>query len=251
MKLTLPLSQLITPENINQVPGIEVYLENNHTLFEPCYYNKELIRHDSRPILDIYNVGELATNKDYLSCHLGMSSRGAKVRDYYYVSDEVWAEEKIRQEIKKKVDQFKNFGIKNISLENTNYYSYSAYEYVCEPEFIREVIEENDVGFCFDIAHAQISTMNLNRYNISDVNVNKYANSLPLDRITEIHLSGYGFVNGRARDLHEVPTDEQLDVLDWLDREYNLKDVHVVVEYYRCFDTLCEIYEMLHKRYNK
>lgn len=248
MKLTLPLSQLITPENINQVPGIEVYLENNHTLFEPCYYNKELIRHDSRPILDMYNVGMLATNKDYLSCHLGMSSRGRVIKGYHYVSNEVWPEEKIKEEIKKKVYQFKNFGIKNLSLENCNYYPFSAYQHVCESGFIKEVIEENDVGFCFDVAHAQISVMNMHDTNIRHY-INK--NALPLDRITEIHLSGYGFVNKQARDLHETPTDEQLSILDWLNKEYDLKDVYVVVEYYKCFETLCEIYDMLNKRYGR
>jgi len=249
MKLTLPISQLITPCIVHKIkPYIDTYLINWHSEMDDRYNDKEHIMHVSKPILNIYNPEadfyNAPARNNYCSCHLGMALKGAIIKDYHYVSDKNYKREIIKEKIAKKVKQFRNVGIKNIALENCNYYSYLPYQYVCEPDFIKEVIEENDIGFCFDIAHAIVSS-----WNMEDTLFN-YMKRLPLDRITEIHLSGHGMVGEEARDLHEAPGNNQFEILDKINKTWkDLKDVYVVVEYYRCFETLCEIYKRLKYRY--
>ena len=241
MKLTLPISQLITKENISEFNNLaDAYVLNGHNeVF--IRSDKELIHHISTPILDIYNpevtfYNRIARN-NYCSCHLGMACLVPEREDYHYVSDKIMDRGEIKQKIKDKIEQLRKQGIKNIALENCNYYPYSAYQYICEPDFIKEVIEDNDIGFCLDIAHAIVSA-----WNMSDSFYN-YVKRLPLDRITEIHMSGHGMVGDQARDLHEAPGKNQFEILDKINNTWkDLKDVYVIVEYYRCFKTLLNQY---------
>jgi len=56
MKLTLPISQLITPCIVYKIePYINAYLINWHSEIDNRYNGKEHIMHISKPILNIYN----------------------------------------------------------------------------------------------------------------------------------------------------------------------------------------------------
>ena len=47
-----------------------------------------------------------------------------------------------------------------LAVENNNYYKTAAYDIVCDPDFISEVVEENNLRLLCDLAHAQISAHN-------------------------------------------------------------------------------------------
>jgi len=69
-------------------------------------------------------------------------------------------------------------------LENIPLFPNLAHWHVCEPDFIRQVLDETGCDLLLDLAHARVSA-NLLGYDVHD-----YIAALPLDRLVEIHLSG-------------------------------------------------------------
>ncbi len=85
-----------------------------------------------------------------------------------------------------------------------------ACEFVCEPGFIRQVLEATDCGFLLDIAHARVSAAHMG------MDVSEYLEQLPLDRVAELHISGPGQIDGTLSDVHGTLTIEDFEVLDWV-----------------------------------
>ena len=75
-----------------------------------------------------------------------------------------------------------------LSLENVdgNPYSDKTYSDCCvAPRFIRETVEAADTEFLLDISHACGSALALG------MDVREYIDSLPLDRLYEVHINGW------------------------------------------------------------
>jgi uncharacterized protein (UPF0276 family) len=83
-----------------------------------------------------------------------------------------------------------------ILIENLDYNPTNAYEYVCEPGFIRQVLEETDTGLLFDLAHARVTA------HAFGMPVEEYIDQLPLDKVRQIHLNRPGWREGRLVDAH-------------------------------------------------
>ncbi len=132
----------------------------------------------------------------------------------------------------------------HIHVENLNYFSTGAYECVCEPAFIRRVTEGAGIGLLLDIPHAMISAMNLGYEDVQ-----AYLRELPLGSVREIHLSHAGMLNGEMEDLHEVPTECDL----WIVEEILAAGAPVeflTIEYYRDPDILCSVYQSLDRHFS-
>lgn len=86
-----------------------------------------------------------------------------------------------------------------LAVENLNYFPTGAYEVVCEPDFIREVVEACDLDLTLDLPHAAISAANLRRL------LPAYLEQLPLPRVTAIHVSRPAVINGILEDAHGWP----------------------------------------------
>lgn len=69
-------------------------------------------------------------------------------------------------------------------LENLPLFPNLAHMFICEPDFVAEVIEETGCGLLLDLAHARV-TADILGYAVED-----YLSRLPLARVVEIHLSG-------------------------------------------------------------
>ncbi|MCK5043146.1 MAG: DUF692 family protein, partial [Candidatus Aenigmarchaeota archaeon] len=97
------------------------------------------------------------------------------------------------------------------AIENMDYNKGGAYEYVCEPEFIKDMLAKNpNIYLLLDLTHAQISAHKLlTKYEESE-RTEKYINSLPLDRIIEIHLSS---PDEKYGDMHRPATDREIYIL--------------------------------------
>jgi uncharacterized protein (UPF0276 family) len=113
-------------------------------------------------------------------------------------------------------------------LENLDYCPEGAYEHVCEPEFIGEVLEATDCGLLLDLAHLQVtaSWFGLDAETLLD--------RLPLERVVEVHLSSPRPLDGnsaRLDDVHETLTERDLDLLRAVLRRS--KPRAVVLEYKR------------------
>tara|TARA_B100000767_G_scaffold210332_1_gene197360 strand:+ start:1148 stop:1909 length:762 start_codon:yes stop_codon:yes gene_type:complete len=93
----------------------------------------------------------------------------------------------------------------DIMLENNNDLGTEAYHTVTQPEFINQIIKENNIHFLYDHAHALISSFNQKR------NFNEYFKSLPLDKVMQVHFSEPTFIDGLAVDAHNLPSAKQFE----------------------------------------
>lgn len=92
-----------------------------------------------------------------------------------------------------------------VAVENLDYHTGGAYEYVCEPEFIRSLLEKNPkIYFLLDVAHAEISAKNLH------ISSAEYISKLPLDKAIEIHLNS---PDERFYDMHLPAKEREIDLI--------------------------------------
>ena len=121
----------------------------------------------------------------------------------------------------------------SIAVENNNYYPTEAYEYVTNPSFINEIVNECDLKILFDIAHAKVSCIN------GGINYIDYRDSLHLEKVIQLHICKHGIRENKqqAYDAHDYPTDVEFNEVDYLTRSYpNIK--YLTIEYYKDFDNL-------------
>jgi len=264
MKLTLPISDIITEHNYKLVPGIKAYelkyirpfpLDLITGSFPVIWHGDLPIMFELFPSLFSAWAKSFGILCDIFSCTLGPSSSSFNKVDYYYniigkpfnqvdyynIIEKPFKKDKLKKAIAKKISYMKDKYDGIIALENTNRYPFPAYDYVCDPEFISEVIIENDVKFVFDIAHALITSHN-ERISIYD-----YIERLPMERCIEVHISGNIFDSDILKDDHGVPSGIDYKVLDYVSGK--VSNFFLVVEYYKDFDKLCEIYSYINRNY--
>jgi len=85
-------------------------------------------------------------------------------------------------------------------LENLDYNpkdKSGAYEYVCEPEFVGDILEQTGCGMLLDIGHANCSAQNMGCDDVMG-----FIKKLPLEKVAEIHMSSAGQKDGLAHDTH-------------------------------------------------
>lgn len=137
----------------------------------------------------------------------------------------------------------KIFGSKiSIAVENNNFYNTEAYNHVCDPSFINRVVRENDLYFLFDIAHAQVSSYNMN------IPYESYCADLPMDRIIQLHICKSGINQKMAFDAHLMPEILEFSEVEKLINSCsNLK--YFTIEYYKdplyLKDTLIKLKDLL------
>lgn len=144
-----------------------------------------------------------------------------------------YSEGGMRENTRKNVSKIKEiFGHDvKIGIENNNYYPTKAYEHVTEPEFIANIIYDNDIEFLFDIAHAKITCHN------KGMDFADYKKRLPLDRVIQLHVSHYGVgKNNIAYDTHEIPNQEELDEVENLIKNFDIR--YLTIEFYQDKNTL-------------
>ncbi len=153
---------------------------------------------------------------EIVSFHLGYAAENiGKVTGYdahNYAISEVWSKKEVLNTF---TESFRiiteNITDIPLAIENMDYNKGGAYEYVCEPEFIKDMLAKNpNIYLLLDLTHAQISAHKLlTRYEESE-RTEKYINSLPLDRIIEIHLSS---PDEKYGDMHRPATDREIYIL--------------------------------------
>ena len=104
---------------------------------------------------------------------------------------------------------------RRILIENiSRYFTYNVHQ-LSEGEFLAAVCEQADCGLLLDLNNAYVNQCNLGE------DLNEFVNSLPLQRIGEVHLAGYSLVDGQLIDTHSSAPCE------------------AVWDYYRSFCELC------------
>lgn len=89
-------------------------------------------------------------------------------------------------------------------IESFDYQPGGAYEYICEPEFIKELLARTGTKYLFDCAHVFISSRNLPAYR--DRDFMEYVRDLldDIDIVAQMHIAVPVFEKeyGRWRDIH-------------------------------------------------
>lgn len=112
-----------------------------------------------------------------------------------------------------------------VILENLSSLPQEKYAYAANPSVINDIVRSSDSGFLLDIAHARLAA------SYRRTSIENYLEELPLDCITQIHISGVRKKNGSFQDAHEVLEDEDYSILKWaLERS---KPKVVTLEYFR------------------
>jgi uncharacterized protein (UPF0276 family) len=98
-----------------------------------------------------------------------------------------------------------------ILLENIAYPFLLPGAEMSEAEFVRAVVEEADAGLLLDLENVHANARN-HRYDPI-----AYLESLPLERVTEVHLAGGVVSGGQYVDSHTRPVpEESWALLEWL-----------------------------------
>lgn len=97
-----------------------------------------------------------------------------------------------------------------VTLENTEPLPFEGYEFEVKPGRITKVLEQTRCGLLLDTGHARVSAA------VLDMDVNDYLNSLPLDRVVQVHVSGPRVCDGRLVDAHEPLQQIDYTLLDWV-----------------------------------
>jgi uncharacterized protein (UPF0276 family) len=95
-----------------------------------------------------------------------------------------------------------------VLLENLDLQGGGAYEHVCEPAFLHELLEATEAWMLLDLAHAQVSASRLG------ITAEAYLEALPLERVRALHLSGPRTRDGALWDAHETLRERDRELLE-------------------------------------
>ena len=242
MILTLPISHLINAENYLLVPGVHALeFKKKQPILD---YSGPLFFHSSRGVIDEDFIDYFDDLVPYLndnefkhfSFDLGPASPKVKIEDYYYVVDgPVLSADEIANLAGERIAYVKEHFQGTVAMENLNYFPTTAYSNICDPEFFSRVLNETDTYMILDIAHAMVSSQNM------EIEPKDYFSRCPLDRVVEIHLSAHGVVDNQWRDLHERPNSETYKILEFIQKGLE-KEPYLVIEFYKDFSELIDIY---------
>jgi len=149
----------------------------------------------------------------WISFHLGFATEELESGgqfDHDVAKSEILERNEVKKRIIENLKYIKeNYHDVDVLLENLDYNpperSKGAYEFVTDPGFINDVLNDTNTYLLLDLAHAEISAKNLGYINAKD-----YIGKLPLDRVLEIHLAKPGERAGLPLDSHEEITDTKL-----------------------------------------
>jgi uncharacterized protein (UPF0276 family) len=131
-----------------------------------------------------------------------------------------------------------------LAVENNNYYPTPAYRFVCDANFISEIVRENQLRFLFDLAHAHITAAN------QGIEYQHYKQQLPLEALMQVHLCKHGIdENGDAYDAHELPGAEEFQEIRHLALNHRLE--YLTIEYYKSASGLVASLQEAHKIKNE
>ncbi len=187
------------------------------------------------------------TASPWYSLHLGFSSVEVDFFDEAMQAiSEVLPREVVLERSADVLRQLKQKIDVPVLIENLDYNPTGAYDYVCEPEFLKEMLKQTETFLLLDLAHARVSA------SAFDMTVEEYINQLPLERVRQIHVNRPSWHPhaGRLVDSHLEMQAEDYALLAWvLDQtqpwaitlEYN-RDEHLIREQIRHLRAIIEAY---------
>ncbi len=137
------------------------------------------------------------SNAPFFSIHIGFSAAKVKFNNGMQALSPSLKRAELLEIMLKNVLKFKEYLDIPLLLENLDYVPAAAYEHICEPDFISELLAQTDSYLLLDLAHAQVSA---SRFKMT---INDYLAALPFERVKQLHLSGPREKDGIIFDAHE------------------------------------------------
>jgi uncharacterized protein (UPF0276 family) len=82
---------------------------------------------------------------------------------------------------------------------------------VLEPERVARIVRESGCGFLLDVAHARLNAIHLG------MDERDYLSQLPVDRLCELHITGIGYDQEKARFRdHFAMSDDDWTLTEWV-----------------------------------
>lgn len=137
----------------------------------------------------------------WFSLHLGFASERVRFVEHMLPESEPLGRDELLTRTVASVRRAKAYLDLPLLLENLDYCPEGAYEHVCDPAFIGEVLDETDCGLLLDIGHLLVTA------SWFEVEPDEMLARMPLERVVEVHLSGPRPLPGngaRLDDVHDV-----------------------------------------------
>lgn len=151
-----------------------------------------------------------AVNSPWLSLHLGFASERVRFVEHMLPESPALDRETLRERIVANINRAKGSIRQPLVLENLDYCPEGAYEHVCDPTFISEIIAATGTELLLDTGHLRVSA---SWFGLDPLAM---LEALPLDRVLEVHVSSPRPLqgdNGRLDDAHAELTEVDLDLL--------------------------------------
>lgn len=120
----------------------------------------------------------------WFSLHLGFASERVRFDGHMLPESEPLERDALLARTVESVRRAKEYLELPLLLENLDYCPEGAYEHVCDPEFISEVLAETDCGLLLDIGHLLVTA------SWFEAEPEAMLARMPLERVVEVHLSG-------------------------------------------------------------
>lgn len=146
----------------------------------------------------------------WFSLHLGFACEQVRFDNHMLPVSEPLGRDALLARTIESVRRAKGYLDLPLLLENLDYCPEGAYEHICEPAFISEVLAETDCGLLLDIGHLLVTA------SWFEVEPETMLSQLPLERVVEVHLSGPRPLNGnieRLDDVHDVVGEREVRLL--------------------------------------
>lgn len=253
--IILPVSHLFkTEENVEIIKDLCDGFETRHDSFN-CVLDNQLFFHADK-IQPIHNMSDSefyliekikSQKKDlkYISFHCASNCKNPEVGNNMFQAgkdstlltrDEMFLNAEKNIEIIKKIvgDEV------SILIENNNFYPTKAYDDVCDPDFISDIVNDNKIYFLFDNAHAAVSAHNMK------TDYKEYIKKLPMEKTKQIQFCK-PFIPKKsdeiARDVHELPDQKIIEEILEIAKTNNVK--YITPEYYFNIKKLRDLLLML------
>lgn len=134
-----------------------------------------------------------------------------------------------------KVRQVQDFVEVPVAVENVSSYAEFHMSEMTEWEFLNEVVEQADCGVLLDVNNIYVSSLN------HGFNPMEYVNSVPAERVAQIHTAGHSTFERYTLDTHDHPVVEPVwdlyrraiercgftaTLLEWDDNIPSFEEVH-------------------------
>lgn len=164
---------------------------------------------DQRWIDDVNEAIE-ETATPWFSVHLGFAAEQVRFANHMLPVSDPLPRQVLVERFIEALNNIRTMLDVPLIVENLDYCPEGAYEHICQPAFVSEVILASHVGMLLDIGHLQVSADWLGFYAADALA------SLPIERTLEIHVSSPRPLDdgsGRLDDTHEPLLDRDYALL--------------------------------------